>query len=921
MANFAQLGIQIDSSQAENAASDLDKLTAAGGRAEQSTKRLTKATQDQEKELSDLLGQIDPTIKALGRLDDQERKLAQFRKQGLIGTEDFTRFNNQLQEQRNLLGGISDAQNKAGMSARAYNAAMRNVPAQITDITTSLIAGQPAYLVMLQQGGQLKDMFGGIGPAARALGTSLMSMINPLTVAGAAFAAIAVAAYKGSQETNQFAKALALTGDAAGVTSDQMAMMAASIDANSRVTQASASRAIAEVALTGKIASANFTMVADAAVQMNMATGKAVSDTVAEFVKLSEDPVSAIVKLNETQHFLTSAVYEQIKALQDQGKEQEAVALATKTYADATINAANRVSENLGYLEKAWKFVKIGASEAWDAMAGVGRDVTAAQELQKLILENQRDLNMIQTADNNRIPGSEEAIPKIRADIMARYDRIKQLNQQMDRERVAAEKKSAAQAANEIAIENSRLIDSQASKEVQRRRAVAAKTTEINAAIEKAKYAGDIKLAEQLEGQRAAAIAAVENKYRDPKRADPSKRDVSGAQSLIDSANRQIEANKQLAASGEAVSASARKVIEIDQRLAEAGNLMTVSQRNQLAAAKELLTTTDALAKAKQQDTRDTAANIAMQERLSQAYRQQAEQNEVALIGIGRGSEAASIAQRELDLRRDYLKKIDELEKAQRDKDTALSAAELQKEKDMLAAHLQSQLAAEQSFQQQRMAMLGDWRNGANAAFEDYAARSADVATQFKSMFEGAFQGAEDAFVKFAMTGKLSFSDMAKSILADLAKIYARQALVGIVGSIGQAFGPRITGFAEGGYTGHGSKYQPAGTVHKGEVVWSQADVKAVGGPRRANAMRPTAGYANGGIVGSPMSSRGYNHSQPNFNITINMEEGATTGRDESGAADQDTRKLVSMLEGVCSEWWRKNSRPGGLVYNQGARR
>lgn len=54
--------------------------------------------------------------------------------------------------------------------------------------------------------------------------------------------------------------------------------------------------------------------------------------------------------------------------------------------------------------------------------------------------------------------------------------------------------------------------------------------------------------------------------------------------------------------------------------------------------------------------------------------------------------------------------------------------------------------------------------------------------------------------------------------------------------------------FAEGGYTGAGGKYQPAGVVHKGEVVWSQADVARAGGVAAVEAMRK--GYANGGPVG-----------------------------------------------------------------------
>ncbi len=63
-------------------------------------------------------------------------------------------------------------------------------------------------------------------------------------------------------------------------------------------------------------------------------------------------------------------------------------------------------------------------------------------------------------------------------------------------------------------------------------------------------------------------------------------------------------------------------------------------------------------------------------------------------------------------------------------------------------------------------------------------------------------------------------------------------------------------GFASGGYTGHGGKYEPAGVVHKGEVVWNQEDVRAVGGPAIANAMRPSFSYADGGIVaGTPTMS------------------------------------------------------------------
>lgn len=62
--------------------------------------------------------------------------------------------------------------------------------------------------------------------------------------------------------------------------------------------------------------------------------------------------------------------------------------------------------------------------------------------------------------------------------------------------------------------------------------------------------------------------------------------------------------------------------------------------------------------------------------------------------------------------------------------------------------------------------------------------------------------------------------------------------------------------FAEGGYTGDGGKYQPAGVVHKGEYVFDQAAVKAAGGPAAMEAMRRgLKGYANGGPVGISVPS------------------------------------------------------------------
>lgn len=60
-------------------------------------------------------------------------------------------------------------------------------------------------------------------------------------------------------------------------------------------------------------------------------------------------------------------------------------------------------------------------------------------------------------------------------------------------------------------------------------------------------------------------------------------------------------------------------------------------------------------------------------------------------------------------------------------------------------------------------------------------------------------------------------------------------------------------GYSGGGYTGPGGKHEPAGVVHRGEIVWSQENIARVGGVHVAEAMRlGLPGYADGGVVSDP---------------------------------------------------------------------
>lgn len=272
------------------------------------------------------------------------------------------------------------AVNAAGLSAAQYSQAMRMLPMQLTDVVTSLASGMPVWMVAIQQGGQVRDSFGGIGAAARAA----ISAINPLTAAiGVAAASIGtlVYAYQGGQgEALAFNRALTLTGNAAGTSVDVLMETASALDQVSG-TQRQAAAALAEIVATGKIASDQFANVAAAAMAMEQATGKAVADTVKEFAALADEPAAASAKLNQQYNYLTASVYKQIAALEQQGDKIGAAKLAMEEYGNAAKERSDDIEQSLGYIDRALNGLKAGWREMWDAAFDIGRPETLEEKL------------------------------------------------------------------------------------------------------------------------------------------------------------------------------------------------------------------------------------------------------------------------------------------------------------------------------------------------------------------------------------------------------------------------------------------------------------------------------------------------------------------------------------------------------------
>lgn len=275
---------------------------------------------------------------------------------------------------------------RAGKSAKETSQAFRLLPAQITDVVTSLASGQPAWLVAIQQGGQIKDSFGGIGPAFRAITGAISPMGFALGGAAAAAGVLILAHEKGAREAKGYSQALILNGNAAGTNADQLADAARAISANVG-TQGKAAEALTLMAANGEVARANLQEFAEVGVRMERTLNRPLTDTAQKFEDLGRAPLDATLRLNRGVNYLTASTYEQIRALQAQGRIAEAGEVAQQAYADAMAGRTARVDENLGLLQKAARGLASGFKGMWDAALDVGRADTLDQKIGKLRAE------------------------------------------------------------------------------------------------------------------------------------------------------------------------------------------------------------------------------------------------------------------------------------------------------------------------------------------------------------------------------------------------------------------------------------------------------------------------------------------------------------------------------------------------------
>ncbi|MDN4060344.1 phage tail length tape measure family protein [Massilia sp. YIM B02769] len=341
-----------------------------------------------------------------------------------------------------------------GMSAAAMSAAMRGVPAQMTDIIVSLQGGQAPLTVLMQQGGQLRDMFGGVGAAARALGGAVLGLINPYTVTVAVLGTLAYAYKAGHEEAVQYSRALIMTGNFAGTTAGQMADMAASMK-EINGSQGVSAKALTTLASTGAIAGANLEKFGTVAVDAQRVLGKSVEDTAKEFAALGKDPLTALRAMGDQYGFVTTETYLAVRAAQVQGRTIDAARIAQNAYADGIASQKEKVLAVLSVWERAWIGIKSATSSAWDAVVefsgsrelGPEQQLAALDKQRKALEESVERLKRIGKArEGERYdPSRDRDVLGAQAQIAANERAVKSIN-----EKAAADKKAGEDAALKV---------------------------------------------------------------------------------------------------------------------------------------------------------------------------------------------------------------------------------------------------------------------------------------------------------------------------------------------------------------------------------------------------------------------------------------------------------------------------------------
>ncbi|WP_238739107.1 phage tail length tape measure family protein [Klebsiella pneumoniae] len=274
------------------------------------------------------------------------------------------------------------AAKRAGISIGQYNNAMRMLPAQLTDVATQLAGGQSPWLILLQQGGQVKDSFGGLIPTFR----GLLGAVSPLAVGVAALTAagagIGYIFYQGTSTLSDFNKTLTLSGNTAGLTTDRMLALAKS-GQQAGLTFDQTTDSLTALINAGVGAGARFDELSQSVAKFSTASGIPIEKVAEAFGKLTNDPTSGLIAMAQQFHNVTAEQIDYVAQLQRSGDEAAALQAANDAATKGFNTQTQSLIDNMGTIERSADSLKRAFKSMWDAALDLGRPDTAGEMVSK----------------------------------------------------------------------------------------------------------------------------------------------------------------------------------------------------------------------------------------------------------------------------------------------------------------------------------------------------------------------------------------------------------------------------------------------------------------------------------------------------------------------------------------------------------
>ncbi|MDQ5384144.1 phage tail length tape measure family protein [Klebsiella quasipneumoniae subsp. similipneumoniae] len=818
----------------------------------QAEREAVKAHDEQVNALRRLEAQIDPVGEAFRRLNEQQRQLDTAKTSGMLSPLAYDRLNSKLAESRDALEKTQAQLGKTSQSAAQTANAMRMIPAQMTDIVVGLSTGQSPFMVLMQQGGQLKDMFGGIGPAIKGVGTYVMGLVNPYSVAAASVGLLTYAVYQNRQEIDAATKIATTSLGANGDAAERLAL--------------------------------NMVAISDK-------TGQAIDEVSSMFITTNDGASEAINKLIDV-----GFSYDEARTKVAQYKDS-----ANFTALNADIDKHRREILKIG---DSWTAAAIEVKNYYTAAdkgrqnVALGGAIDPTMRFIGQALDLQTTMNTLTIEGNKAVKNSVDWINKeyLAADRVAGAEaRLKEAR---------AQSIKIAFSGNKEAIEQANALIAVREKE-----------------LEQAKKAGQPKTHKEKAYTEDAATR------------------------LLDQINQQTAAMQSQLDASDKLNSATQARIKFEQQIADlkSKTQLTADQKSILSRSDEILQaykqqealqnsvkTLDDYRKMQEQvKTKDERTNDLLKTRLE--LLEKAKATGQLKPGEYEKTRADIYQNTDMQLPSTVRNVVGNLTPTGGRLSGTFEGMQGQiNEYDQAQQELQRWLAA----QEEAYAKAGEITAEGEARMTSIRQRAADanqvIEAQKNTIISAATQSLFDSTAEIMRTGfgeqsaiyKVAFAASKAFAIADsmvkiqqaiasgavsapypaniiaMASIAAQTA--SIVSNIQAVSG---VGFASGGYTGPGGKYQPAGIVHKGEYVFDQASTNRIGvsqleALRNGQPLDATLGRTGFGTGVQNVNSD--NRRQTTVHAPINQEfhlQGITPEQ-LSATLNQNNRQLSKQLKG-----------------------